>query len=208
MKPEIHVVGNVTVLACMCLVAACASHSTRVAPKADAVSGATPAYLGGERGALPPTNSDYQVLGVKDGIKSWAVKYDDKLLRGGQFYAESAAAALKDWNVKTVISIVPGDKERAFCKAQGLALVEIPFDKAKGPSDADIRRFLDTIKTGTSPFYVHCVGGTHRGGVLGVAYRVHIQNWSFERALVEFGRLGGDLREDHLHLETVKNFKP
>lgn len=208
MKPEIRVVGNVAVLACLSLSTACVSHSPRVAPKADAVSGATPAYIGGERGTLPPTNSDYQVLGVKEGIKSWAIKYDDKLLRGGEFYADSAAAALKSWGVNTVISIAPSDKERAFCKAHGLTLVEIPFNKALGPTPADIRRFLDTVQTGTAPFYVHCVGGTHRGGVLGVAYRVHVQHWSFDRALVEYGRLGGDLREDHLHLETVKNFKP
>jgi protein tyrosine/serine phosphatase len=87
-------------------------------------------------------------------------------------------------------------------------LVEILFDKKTGPSSADLHRFLQTIKTGTGPFYVHCVGGTHRAGVLGVAYRMHILNWPYEKAVLEFGQLGGDLKADHSLLEPVKAFKP
>ena len=160
------------------------------------------------RGALPPADGEYEVLGIKDGIKNWAVRYDAKLLRGGEFFNEQAARALADWGVKTVISIVPTDRERDLCRTNGLVLVEIPFNKPQGPSAADIRLFLDTIKSGAAPFYVHCVGGTHRGGVLGVAYRVHLQNWPYEKALVEFGRLGGELKENHQMLEAVRTFKP
>ncbi len=157
---------------------------------------------------LPPKGYDYEVLGVKDGLKSWAVKYDGVLLRGGEIHADSAAAAFKDWGVKTVISIVPGDKERDFCKRHNLALVEIPFAKTKGPSAADLKLFLDTVRKGAGAFYVHCVGGAHRGGILGVAYRVHVLQWPYERALVEFGRLGGSLKDDHAMLEAVRQFKP
>lgn len=172
------------------------------------VSGATPAYAAGDRGPTPPACGEYEVLGVKEGIKSWAIRYDDTLVRGGEFYDDRAAEALREWGVKTVISITPNEKERDFCRRHGFALVEIPFDKTHGPSPADIRLFLDTIKTGTPVFYVHCIGGTHRGGLLGVAYRLHILRWPYERALVEFGRLGGDLKTAHPLLEAVKNFQP
>jgi len=126
---------------------------------------------------LPPACTGYEVLGVRDGIKS-------------------------------IVSITPTDKERDFCKRHGFTLVEVPFDKVNGPSADNLGRFVETIKQGQGPFYVHCVGGTHRGGVLGVAYRLHHLGWTYERALVEFGRLGGDLKEDHLLLEAVKNYKP
>jgi hypothetical protein len=176
--------------------------------KADAVSGATPSYSGGERGALPPKGNDYEVLGVRDGIKSWAIKYDDKVIRGGEFYSDSAVKSLNEWGIRTVISVAPGDKERALCKANGYSLVEIPFNKEKGPSPADLQRFLQTLNTMPGKFYVHCVGGTHRAGVLGVAYRVHVLKWPYEKALIEFGRLGGDLKADHVLLEAVKTFTP
>ena len=37
-----------------------------------------------------------------------------------------------------------------------------------------------------------------------MAYRVHVLEWPFEKALVEFGRLGGDLLADHTMLEAVR----
>mgnify|MGYP000377393144 CR=1 FL=1 len=174
----------------------------------DAVSGATPHYAGGDRGALPPTAGEYTVLGVREGIKAWVIQYDEKLLRGGEFFDDSAAKALAEWGVKTVISISPNNKERAFCRKHSLELVEIPFDKKNGPSKADIQKFLNTIKQGKAPFYLHCIGGTHRAGVLGVAYRIHRLGWAPEKALVEFGRLGGNLKDDHTMLESVLQFKP
>lgn len=105
--------------------------------------------------------------------------------------------------MRTVISITPSDREREFCQRHGLALVEIPFDKQSGPSRSDLARFLETVRSGNGPFYVHCVGGTHRGGILGIAYRVHAQDWPRDKALVEYGRLGGDLKTDHAMLEAV-----
>jgi hypothetical protein len=174
----------------------------------DAVSAATAAYFAGDRGAPPPAGDGYTVLGVRDGIKAWAIQYDDRLIRGGEFYDDSAAKALSQWGVKTIVSISPNDKERDFCKQHGFELVEIPFNKNDGPSEKDLRRFLDTVKNGRERFYVHCIGGSHRGGVLGFAYRLHILNWVEDRALVEFGRLGGDLKGDHAMLEAVRKFKP
>ncbi len=176
--------------------------------KADATTGATKAYTDGDRGTPPPAAEGYQVLGAKDGLKTWVVKYDDRLLRGGEFFNEKAGQTMASLGVKTVISVTPNDRERELCRKSGLALVEIPFGKEKGPSPEDLRRFIETVKTGKAPFYVHCVGGTHRGGVLGVAYRVHVLGWPYEKALVEYGRLGGDLKADHAMLETVRAYRP
>ncbi len=200
------IAGSVGVL-CVGSLVSCVAPSEKTG-RPDAVSGATPAYAAGDRGALPPACEGYEVLGVRDGIKNWAIRYDGVLIRGGEFCDDKASDALTAWGVKTIVSITPTDKEREFCKRHGFALVEVPFDKKQGPGAEDIGKFLDTIKTGKGPFYVHCVGGNHRGGVLGVAYRVHILGWPYERALVEFGRLGGDLKENHVLLETIRNYKP
>ena len=176
--------------------------------KVDATTQATAQYPSGDRGKLPPPSDDYRVLGVKQGIKGWVVQYDDKVFRGGEFFSDSAAKALRGWDVKTVVSVTPNDKEREFCRKHGLDLVEVPFDKTRGPSSEDLRCFLEAVREKEGPVYVHCVGGTHRGGLLGFAYRLHVLNWTEDRALVEYGRLGGDLKDDHNMLEAVLSFKP
>ena len=57
------------------------------------------------------------------------------------------------------------------------------------------------------PLYVHCHGGTHRAGVLGVAYRIHKCGWPWEKALLEHGRLGGSLKDDHIMLASIRTLK-
>ena len=129
------------------------------------------------------------MLGVLEGLNKYAVRYDDQRYRGGAPYTDSAATPLRKYGIKTIVSITPTEHERDFCRKHGFAMVEIPFEKTKGPSQDDLRRYLGTIRTGVGPFDVHCHGGTHRGGVLGVAYRVHGLGWPYEKALVEHGRL-------------------
>ena len=174
-----------------------------VGTKHDSITGATPKYEHGET-VLPPKAATYEVVGVVDGLKKYVVKYDDSFYRGGEPFADSAVQSLKEYGIRTIISITPTEDERALCLEHGFTLVEIPFKKTAGLSSEDLQRYLKTIRTGASPFYVHCHGGTHRGGVLGVAYRLHIQGWPYEKALVEHGRLGGDLLADHIMLESVR----
>jgi protein tyrosine/serine phosphatase len=172
--------------------------------KPDAVTGATLNYHPKEI-SLPPQAGEYKVLGQLKGLKNFVVKYDEHLYRGGEPYSTAAAPELQQIGIKTIISITPTDFEREFCGKYEFKLVEIPFEKTSGPSPADLNLYLQTVKTGTGPFYVHCHGGTHRGGVLGVAYRTLILNWPYEKALVEYGRLGGDLLDDHAMLEAVQS---
>ena len=168
----------------------------------DGVSGATVPH---DQIVLPPTNSHYRVLGHLQGLNNHVVKYNDNFYRGGQVYIEDLAGeALHTCGIKTIVSIVPSDAERAFCASNGFSLVEIPFESKVGPTKQDYQLSLQTLETGEGPFYVHCKGGSHRAGILSAAYRIHLQNWSFERAIIEYGRLGGDLKADHTMLQTLQ----
>lgn len=189
----------VSLLVCMGAV------SCRTVHEAHAVSGASTQAEG--KMILPPEADTYTVLGVRKGLKKFMVKYDDQVYRGGDPYSNDAAVTLREAGIRTIISITPTDREREFCKQHGFELVEIPFTHEMGPLPGDLHRFLGAIRAGKGAFYVHCHGGTHRGGVLGVAYRVMVLKWSYEKALVEFGRLGGDLLADHVMLEAVRKVK-
>ena len=170
----------------------------------DPVDGVTGATLPHDQIVLPPTNSHYRVLGHLQGLNNHMVKYNDSFYRGGQVYIEDLATeSLRECAIKTIVSIVPSDAERAFCATNGFALVEIPFDKS-GPTPQDYQRYFKSLETSEPPFYIHCKGGMHRGGIFAAAYRIKFQGWSFEQAVIEYGRLGGDLKADHAMLETLR----
>ena len=77
-------------------------------------------------------------------------------------------------------------------------------DPARNRTILDL--YLDTIRSDSGPFYVHCHGGTHRGGILGMAYRMYVQNWTYEKALIEFGLLGGSLMKDYKMIQAVRTY--
>ena len=167
------------------------------------VTGATPCE-DPQKVPLPPDADNYEVMGVQKGLRNYVVKYDDRVYRGGEPLGDAAAQVLHGWGIHTIISITPTENERSFCKRHGFTLVEIPFPKSTGPTVEDLKLFLHTVETQPGPFYLHCNGGTHRGGVLGVAYRACLLGWPLDQALVEYGRLGGDLLSDHSMLEAIR----
>lgn len=173
--------------ALMALVSGCQTGGT------DGVTGASKKY---DNIAFPPDSDTYEVVGVVDGLSNFVVKYDDNFYRGGIPWSETGYEKLRDMGVKTIISVVPDNTERAMAQAFGLKLVEIPFDKANGVSPELLQQYLAALDTQPGPFYVHCQGGTHRAGTLGAAYRYHKQGWNKDKALVEYGRLGGELMKN------------
>jgi len=140
---------------------------------------------------LPSEKGNYEVIGIMPGLKNFVVKYDEIFYRGGEPLSDEALGSLKKLGIKTIISITPTDFEREFAKKNGFILVEIPFDKKTGPSESDITLLANTIQKDGHPFYVHCHGGTHRGGTLGKLYRTLILKWTSENSEKEFIKLGG-----------------
>lgn len=163
----------------------------------DAVSGATTK-------AFPPKADTYEVVGWQEGLNGYVVKYNDRMYRGGDVLDRKGAQALKQWGVRTIVSVTPTDVERQLAREYGMTLVEVPFEKTPGPAPETLARFLEATRAGPGAFYVHCHGGTHRGGILCASYRMREEGWDFNKTAVEFGRLGGDLKADHAMLEAVR----
>ena len=153
---------------------------------------------------LPPASDTYEVLGVLPGLKNFVVKYDADFIRGGDLLSAEAIVSLQSLGVRTVVSVTPTDLERDLTRQAGMRLVEMPFEKTTGPSPEALKMFVGLFDGGNTPVYVHCHGGTHRGGILGVAYRVHVLGWPWEKALLEYGYLGGSLKDDQPMLRAVR----
>lgn len=170
--------------------------------EADAVTEAT--YKVATDVVLPPKTGEYEVIGKVEGLNKYVVRYDDKVIRGGQPLNAAGMKKLKEWGVKTILSVTADDTLRKYAKEGGFALVEVPFKGGEPISAQTLGTFLRAVRERNGPFYVHCMGGTHRAGALCLAYRTHVDGWDYDKALIEFGRLGGDLKKDHAMVESTR----
>lgn len=165
----------------------------------NAVSGASPA----QEESPPEEDPFYDVLGNVEGINGFVIKYTDNLYRGGTLKDSAGFQYLRKYGITTVVSITPDDKERKLCETYGLKLVELPFEKKKHVPEGVLSEFIAEMRMANGGVYVHCHGGAHRAGILAAAYRIHRNNWPAEKAILEFSKLGGDLTEDNLMVQSI-----
>jgi len=178
----------------------CSSSRQGQPPRVDTVTGASIKASG----TLPSAGDTYRVIGWVDGLKSFVIEYDKSFFRGGDILSERGSETLKRFGIRTIVSISPTDLERAMAIKYGMHLVEMPFKNEDPLPRAVMKKYLTVLRSGKGPYYVHCHGGTHRAGALGVAYRVHIQGWPFRKAYDEFIALGGDRVKDKNLIESLK----
>ena len=112
---------------------------------------------------------------------------NDRFFRGAQ-PEESDYKALAALGIKTIIDLRddPTSYEKRDAEAAGMSYVNIPMSDSSRPHDEQIAQFLklvDDPKTGR--FFVHCVGGRHRTGVMGAVYRMSHDGWDFTQAYEE-----------------------
>jgi len=172
----------------------------------DAESSASEPYIVDPNMVLPPPAESYTVLGLVNGLKEFVVKYDDKLYRGGEPYSNDAVTQFRNLGITTIITITPSEVGRFRCNLYGFDLVEIPFASNTGPSAVVIKKFLNALN-GEGKFYLHAEGGQHRAGIMGLAYRIYVQNWDPEQAVAEFIKLGGNRQEDDAMIQHVLDYR-
>jgi len=143
-----------------------------------------------------PPSDNYLVIGSVKGLKGTIVKYNKFLYRGGDIISADGVNALKAKKIKTVISITPTALEKKLCASAGISLVEFPYEHS-GLLPEQLDQISMLLKKVQTPLYIHCHGGNHRAGVLCLLYRQLIEHWGYNKALVEFGQLGGNLMRDY-----------
>jgi protein tyrosine/serine phosphatase len=117
----------------------------------------------------------------------------------GQDYADLAALG-----VKTVINLI-GDadldrSEPSMVEQQGMRYVHIPMSTRVTPTTQQLNQFLALVNDAAAqPVYVHCVGGSHRTGVMTAVYRMTHDGLSGTQAFLEMKRF--KYGPDFLHPE-------
>ena len=112
---------------------------------------------------------------------------DDRFFRGAQ-PKQQEYQQLAALGIKTVIDLTddPKSYERPAVEALGMRYVNIPMSDTKYPPNAQIDQFLKLVDDpATGKFFVHCVGGRHRTGVMGAVYRFNHYHWNFDQVYAE-----------------------
>lgn len=166
--------------------------------KADAVTAASV----DNKEWLPEAGNTYTVLGYNEGLKGVLIKYSDEMYRGGDILSSDGAKLIKSRGIQTIFSVTPSEAIRSFCAAYDIELKEIVFDYQK-LGDDQVLTFLNALDSVEYPIYIHCHSGKQRGGNLCAIYREYKEGWEFEKALDEYGKLGGKIEPDREMLQRA-----
>jgi len=133
-------------------------------------------------------------------------RVDANYFRGSQPVGHDYAD-LHALGVKTVIDLTDDDgraDERSLVTAAGMTYIHIPMTTHTAPTTAELHQFFTVVNDAQNqPVYVHCVGGSHRTGVMTAVYRMTNDHWTANRAFAEMKTF--KFGPDFLHAE-FKNF--
>jgi protein tyrosine/serine phosphatase len=112
---------------------------------------------------------------------------DERFFRGAQ-PRETDYPVLAALGIKTIIDLTdkPTSYEKPNAEAAGIRYVSIPMSDSRKPDNDQIAQFMKLVsEPSTGKFFVHCIGGRHRTGVMGAVYRMNQYGWSFDQAYNE-----------------------
>jgi tyrosine-protein phosphatase SIW14 len=138
-------------------------------------------------------------------LRAFRVVREDVLYRSGQLSLSGLKKTLRDYQIKTVISLrysksdggpPPDIQEELFCKSQDIAFRRIKLDAWWAsdntvPAEKGVRQFLKIMDSSTSfPVLIHCFAGAHRTGACCAIYRMEYERWPNEQAIAEMKECG------------------
>jgi protein tyrosine/serine phosphatase len=137
--------------------------------------------------ALPkPTSPSAQYQSLLVRIKNFG-EMDENFYRGAQ-PEEGDYKDLAALGIKAIIDLRddPTSYEKQSAEALGIRYFNIPMSDKRKPKNEQIAAFWAIAdKPENLPFYVHCVGGRHRTGLIGALYRYKKYGWDYDTVYKE-----------------------
>ena len=126
--------------------------------------------------------------------------------------------ALADLGIKMIFDLrdEPTSYEKKNAETAGIKYVNIPMSDTHKPTSEQVETFINLSKDSANwPFYVHCIGGRHRTGLIGAVYRYNNYGWDFDTVYREmknydyYSRWGHGAIKDYVkeYFDTMKAAK-
>ncbi len=127
------------------------------------------------------------------------MKVSGVLTRGSNVSASEMERLRRD-GFRCIVSLnLEGDDDAEHAPQVGLKALSVPVLDQWHPTMAQVKQFLNAVTTGENhPTYVHCAGGDGRTSVFVACYRLAVEHWALNEALIEansFGRLSDEQRD-------------
>ncbi len=111
------------------------------------------------------------------------------VLERGAAPTDAGIETLQARGIRTVVDLrhSPADtaRERDRVTQLGMTYVNIPI-RADQPNDAAMAQFLSIVlRPENQPVFVHCAHGRDRTGTAAAVYRIVVDQWTAEQAIVE-----------------------
>ena len=125
-----------------------------------------------------------------------------KLYRSGTLSDRGLKLVKEKTGLKTIINLRAEDenrqawheREKRFCEANGIELVDIPLAFETPPTDAQLSQFLKIVTDPAKlPAMIHCEMGVIRTGMMVVAYNVLVQKQGNQEAFAKLPMFGHTL---------------
>jgi tyrosine-protein phosphatase SIW14 len=148
-------------------------------------------------------------------IRNLRMVRKDVLYRSGQMSKSGLKAVIRDYGIKTVISLrdsvlanerPPDWAEEKFCAEEGIKYSRISprvwlTPEGRMPAEEGVHQFLEILDDPKNyPVLVHCYAGIHRSGAFTAIYRMEYEHWSNSRAIAELRTNGYTSLEDEWDL--------
>ena len=148
-------------------------------------------------------------------IRNLRMVRQNVLYRSGQMSRSGLKTVLRDYNIKTVISLrdsilanepPPDWAEEEFCADEGIKYCRISprvwlTPDGKMPAEEGVQQFLAILDDPKNlPALIHCYAGIHRSGAFTAIYRMEYEHWSNDEAIAELEGNGYTLLGDEWDL--------
>jgi protein-tyrosine phosphatase len=145
-----------------------------------------------------------ELVGLKYPVKHYAFRVSPILWRGSRLDSLDKYRALKRDGVRLIVNLcaepnkIADDAEE--CKQFGFKYARIRIIDNTAPTIKQVREFIRLVKdVSNQPVFVHCEAGRGRTGVMVACYRIAVENWNVDDAIVEAKGFGlVILTQEHL----------
>ena len=114
---------------------------------------------------------------------------EDGFYRGSQPTAQGFQE-LQDLGVRTVLDLAGGGGDAVFVPGGPLKLVHIPMTAFELRDDRVLEALRVMVDPANRPLMIHCKQGADRTGALVALYRIVVQGWTKQKAVLEMSTGG------------------
>lgn len=146
-----------------------------------------------------------EFIGLKYSVTPYKARVSSSLWRGSRLEKESDYINLKQKGFNLIINLcAERDLDSKMAVKTGILALRLSIMDNTTPTLNQVSIFLRLVTdTRNCPVFVHCEAGKGRTGIMVACYRISVEGWDTERAIIEARSYGLTLESQ---VKFIRNF--